>query len=361
MALLGPPNHPDAAYLELVAKMEALEGIKLSEVVPKELYEPRLARSLLGFFTSYLLYGLGVASVAVAPHWSLYIPLWIAAGLGGWGLHCIAHDCGHGAFSKSKRLNTLVGHLALLPMAYPFHAWRNVHNMHHSATNNLEMDTDWRPVDMETFKRLPLLSKLNYLSNRTVLFWFGTGAYWLVSGIRPDFFPQSRARDEVRRSMVFVALFLIPYLAALGYFTGFGGILKYFVGPWFGIHVWFSITTLMHHTAEDLPFLVKENWRRTGSRILLTIDYRYPQWLHFLTHNISVHAAHHVAPKVPCYNLQRTTEVLKQAYPGLIRERKFTFGGLFRIVAHCHFYDAETGYYKSLLGLFNSPVVPHAE
>jgi omega-6 fatty acid desaturase (delta-12 desaturase) len=350
----SPPAHPDAAYLQLVERMETLEGVKLSDAIPKGYFEPRVTRSLLGFFASYLAYGGSVAAVALAPHWVFYIPLWLAAGLGGWGLHCIAHDCGHGSFAKSKTLNDVVGHLALLPMAYPFHAWRHVHNMHHAATNSLEQDTDWRPIDFATFQRLPLFGKVSYATNRTVLFWLGTAGYWLVSGLRPGYFPQRQARRDVRRSMVVVALCCGAYLAALGYFTGFAGILLYFVAPWIAIHIWFSVTTLMHHTAEDLPFLVRQHWGRTGSRILLTTDFRYPQWLHFLTHNISVHTAHHVAPKVPCYNLQRATAALKEAYPGLIRERPFSFGRLWRIVTRCHFYDPETGYYSSFLSALGS-------
>jgi omega-6 fatty acid desaturase (delta-12 desaturase) len=36
---------------------------------------------------------------------------------------------------------------------------------------------------------------------------------------------------------------------------------------------------------------------------------------------------------------------LKQAYPGLIREKKFSFGDLWHIIRTCHFYDLGSGYY----------------
>jgi acyl-lipid omega-6 desaturase (Delta-12 desaturase) len=350
MRAFSPPTHPSDAYLELIGRMEVLEGTKLSDAIPKSYFEPRIARSMGGFLASYALYAVAVASLAVAPHPLFYPALWFAAGLGGWGLHCIGHDCGHGSFARSKWLNSIVGHLSLLPLLYPFHAWRHVHNMHHAATNSLEQDTDWRPVDPETFKRMPLVSKIHYMANRTVLFWLGTTGYWLLSGWRPGFFPQRHARREVLRSIAFVILAGGAYLALLFYFTGFIGCLIYFVGPWLAIHMWFSMTTLMQHTSEDLPFLVSDHWGRTGSRILLTTDFRYPQWLHFLTQYISVHTAHHVAPKLPCYNLQRATLALKDAYPGLIRERDFTLRHLWRILTRCHLYDPRTGYYVPFLG-----------
>jgi omega-6 fatty acid desaturase (delta-12 desaturase) len=55
---------------------------------------------------------------------------------------------------------------------------------------------------------------------------------------------------------------------------------------------------------------------------------------------------HHVAPVVPFYNLQKAQAALKQAYPGLIREKNFSFGELWRILKTCHFYDLHSGYYK---------------
>lgn len=346
MRLTGGPSQPDANYRWIVEQMDELKGDKLSDAIPRELFQPRLGRSLLGFFASYAVYAAAVLACSVA-HWSLYVPLWLLAGLGGWGLHCIAHDCGHGSFSRYPRLNNLIGHLSLLPMLYPFQAWRHVHNLHHKSTNSLELDTDWRPIDPHTYERMPLSGRLKYYLNRTFFFWLGTAAYQLYYGFRPGYYPQRRMRAEVRRSIVIVALFAGTYLPLLGYYTGWQGVLVHFVGPWLAMHAWFSMTTLMHHTAPDLPFLPAGEWQRNGSRLLMTTDYRYPKWLHFLTHNISIHTAHHVAPKVPSYNLPSATRALKASYPGKLRERPFSLKTLWRIIRHCHLYDPGTGYYLS--------------
>ncbi|MYR89800.1 fatty acid desaturase, partial [Streptomyces sp. SID685] len=68
----------------------------------------------------------------------------------------------------------------------------------------------------------------------------------------------------------------------------------------------------------------------------------------FLTHNISIHTAHHVAPVIPYYNLPKAQETLKARYPGMVRERRFSFGQMWDIVRHLHFYDTESGYYADL-------------
>jgi len=347
MSQANIPIYADDNYKQLVSRIEDLKDERLGKAIPKELYKKNTFKSLVGFFASYALYLGSIVAIAFSPHWTVTIVCLIAAGLGAWGLHCIAHDCGHGSLSNNRSLNMIVGHLSLIPLLYPFHAWRHVHNMHHGATNNLEMDTDWRPISKDIYNRMAFWDRTEYLFNRSIGFWAGTLQYWWKSGFRPSFFPQKKARNEVRRSILFVVIVGVIIFSTLGYYTGIKGILLYFILPLLSTHIWFSVVTLMHHTAEDLPFLEKENWSLNGSRILLTTDYLYPKWILWFTHNITIHAAHHVSPTIPYFNLPKAQEALKEAYPGMIREKKFSFKILWGIVTKCHFYDPQTGYYLS--------------
>lgn len=341
------PENSDPQYREYIRRIEELKSAKITGSIPKELFKKNVARAMFGFFTSYALYLASIVGIVFAPHWSVVVLLLATAGLGGWGLHCIAHDCGHGSFSNSKAMNSIIGHLSLIPLLYPFHSWRHVHNMHHGSTNHLEMDTDWRPVSREIYSRMPFHQRMSYIFTRTVGFWAGTLHYWWVSAFHTDFYPKAITRSEVRGSMNFIFTISLILFPTLWYFTGFTGVLLYFIAPLVSTHIWFSITTLMHHTATDVPFLEKENWSLNGSRILLTTDYIYPKWLLFLTHNISVHAAHHASPTVPFYNLPKAQQALKNAFPDMIREKPFKFKTLWEIVTQCHFYDPSTGYYVS--------------
>ncbi|MET8759908.1 fatty acid desaturase [Lentzea sp. NPDC004782] len=334
------------AFAEFLERSRGLEGRRLTDSIPKEFFRPRVGRGLLGFAVSSALYVGAVVATAFVPHWSLLLPLWLVAGLGGWGLHCIAHDCGHGSFSRSRRLNVVIGSVALLPLLYPFHSWRHVHNMHHTHTNNIELDTDWRPLPVEVYERLSPFAKAVYAGIRTWAFWGGTIHYWLVSAFRPGFFPKVAARVEVQRSIAFTAPVGLLYLGGLWYFTGTSGLVIHFVMPFLFIHLWFSGTTLMHHSASDVPFLHSEHWTRNAARLLLTTDYVYPRLLLFLTHNISVHTAHHVAPAIPFYNLPQAQEALKRAHPGMVRERRLSAGSLWRILRDLHLHDERTGFYQ---------------
>lgn len=346
MATLQMPEQMTAKFQRLMDDTRKLDGVRLADAIPKELYQPRTWRGMLSFFTGYAVY-LGALVAIAHAHWSLYLPLWLLAGLGGWGLFCVAHDCGHNSFSRNRNFNSFIGHVSLIPLLYPFHGWRHMHNMHHANTNSLEMDTDWRPVLRFQYDRMSRWEKFVYGSTRSWLFWLGTVNYQRHSGFSPAMFAKREARNEVRRSILFTVVVAAIGLPTLIYFTGISGFFLYFLGPWVGIHAWFSMTTMLHHISEETPFLTKEYWTFNSSRLLLTTDYMYPQWLLFLTNYISVHTAHHVAPIIPHYNLPQAQAALKQAYPGMLREKPLRMQDIWRVARYCHLYDPVKGYYEA--------------
>jgi omega-6 fatty acid desaturase (delta-12 desaturase) len=347
MTQAAAPVDPDPRFLEFLEKSQAIAGEKVAAAIPREYMQPSVARGFAGFVVSLSLYVSAIVGMAVLDRWYLVPPLVVIAGLGGWGLHCIGHDCGHGSFSRNRRLNFFMGHLSLLPLLYPFHAWRHVHNWHHAHTNSLELDTDWRPISEAVYRRMPLRHRIIYASIRTWAVWAGSINYWAESGFRPSYFPKKEMRRDVRRSIAFVVVAGGAYLATLTYFTGWQGLLLYFVAPWFAIHAWFSITTLMHHSSEDIPYLPEKYWTRNASRLLVTTDYVYPRWLLALTHNISLHTAHHVATAVPFYNLGKAQAALKRQYPELVRIESASVPKLWNILRKCRFYDPISGLYST--------------
>lgn len=359
MAFVQMPTQKNDKFDDLMRRSQALEGLHLADAIPKHLFQPRVWRGLLSFAVSYLLY-IGAVVAVAHVHWAFYLPLWLIAGLGGWGLFCVAHDCGHNSLSRSRTFNHMLGHIALLPLLYPFHGWRHMHNMHHANTNNLEMDVDWRPVLRVQYDAMPWWDKFVYHSTRSWLFWLGTVNYQRHSGFRPSMFPKREVRNEVRRSILFMAVAALIYLPILVYFTGFTGLFLYFVAPWLAIHAWFSLTTMMHHISEETPFLTKEHWSFNSSRLMLTTDYMYPKWLLFLTHYISVHTAHHVAPVIPHYNLPQAQAALKAAFPGMLREKPMTVRDVWHVARHCHLYDPVSGFYEAFDGPTAAPNTPGA-
>ncbi|NIP15295.1 MAG: fatty acid desaturase, partial [Gemmatimonadetes bacterium] len=53
-------------------------------------------------------------------------------------LFIFQHDCGHGAFFKSRRANTVVGSVIGVLMLTPYHYWRRTHAIHHGTSGDLD-------------------------------------------------------------------------------------------------------------------------------------------------------------------------------------------------------------------------------
>ncbi|GAA4430099.1 acyl-CoA desaturase [Pontibacter saemangeumensis] len=84
-----------------------------------------------------------VALLVFQPALPLSLLLWFIMGLGVAGIGMsVMHDANHGAFSSSKRVNSLMGSTLNLVGGSTFN-WKLQHNiLHHTYTNVVEMDED---------------------------------------------------------------------------------------------------------------------------------------------------------------------------------------------------------------------------
>src|ERR1700735_5566950 len=102
------PADPAPRLLGFIEKSNAIEGQKLPAAIPREYMQRKLIRGLAGMAVSLALYAGSLVGIAYLDSWFLTVPLIVLAGLGGWGLHCIGHDCGHHSLSPQPRFKLCV-------------------------------------------------------------------------------------------------------------------------------------------------------------------------------------------------------------------------------------------------------------
>lgn len=345
------PNQPPMNQASIrdvagfVARTQGLTTADLMRAIPPACFERHLGRALLGIASSATVAILVYGALILNPFWWLLPPLWFVAGTTAWGFYVIGHDCGHGSFSSSRRLNYFVGHLMLTPFLYPFHSWRILHNRHHANTNSLENDIDWRPLPMGVYRKLPWLQRDVYRLIRTVFWWAGTLHQWGTRAFDLSQYPTDRDRRHVRFSILMVVLFASIFFPALVYTAGPWGLIKYWFVPWLVAHGWFATITLTHHTHPEVPYLDQRHWSFATANLTATIYCRYPRWTEFLGHDINVHIPHHIAPSIPFYNLRHAHACLRESWPHLVREIRFSWRHLFALLTTCQLYDDKTGFY----------------
>jgi omega-6 fatty acid desaturase (delta-12 desaturase) len=341
MASAVAPTKPTT----LIQRLRAINAAELAAHLPAECFRPSPIRGFAAIARSTLLLLLSLGGLRYAPWWS-YPLFWLGAGTAAWGWLVIAHDCGHHAFARRPWVNTLVGHLLMTPWLYPFHSWRLLHNLHHAHTNSRERDNNWVPPTAAELAAQPPHRRLLYRALRRHLWWTATAVNWALEAFRTGTHSTRGARD-VRFSIALVALFVLLFLPLGLHTIGWRGLLHYYGIPWLLMHAWFSTITLMHHTHPELPYLDRAHWSRAGANLGLTVYYRYPRWLEWLMHNITVHSAHHVAPKIPFFHLPAAQTALQRAYPGLVRSEAIHWRHLREILRGCHLHQPESLLYHA--------------
>lgn len=118
------------------------------QVIPKDCFEPETAKSL-GYLSvsvvgTALCTAFGVNALQyLDPANPLTLPFWLAysavTGTVAMGLWVLAHECGHGAFSKDRKLQDAVGYALHSLFLVPYYSWQRSHAVHHRYTNHMEL------------------------------------------------------------------------------------------------------------------------------------------------------------------------------------------------------------------------------
>ncbi len=289
-----------------------------------------------------ILVSLGWLGISVLPWYTLPLS-WLFTGTCFFGLFVIAHDCGHRSFAQRKWVNNLVGHIALMPCIYPFHAWRIHHNQHHKYTNHLDLDNTWNPYRVEGFNQFNQFEKWVYRALRGPFWWVGSIFHWGLFHFRWDNL-EGQQREQVRYSVVSVMLVMLTGFPLLIATAGWWGWFSLWFMPWLVFHFWLSTVTLTHHTQPQLHFEPQETWHEAKAQLVGTVDCKYPRWFEWICHDINVHVPHHLTTAIPWYNLRRANASLHEQWGSYMTCSELSWTLIKQIIETCHLYSPERGY-----------------
>ena len=322
------------------------DDIKLRDIIktlPKEVFikNPRKAWTKLAI--NVLCVALGYGAVAVSP-WYLLPFAWVFLGTSLQGFFVIAHDCGHRSFSNRIWVNDLVGHLMTLPLMYPYHAWRILHNYHHKHTNKLNVDNAWAPFTVQTFDNCTFIVQWLYRRMRGWFWWLGSIIHWAKLHFNWQQFT-GKQREQVRFSVLLILIVGGSAYAGLFFATGVAGLVKFWLMPWLVYHFWMSTFTMFHHTMPEIPFKPEGEWNETRAQLSGTVNCKYPWWVEFLCHDINVHIPHHLTTAIPWYNLRQAHQSLVDNWGKYLYEDcTFNWELIQKVTQVCHLYEEQKNY-----------------
>ncbi|MEO0407202.1 MAG: fatty acid desaturase [Cyanobacteria bacterium P01_A01_bin.135] len=323
----------------------ALRSLQLKDIIvtlPQNCFQKRSGAAWRSVALSVTAAAVGYVAIAYAP-WFLLPLAWVFTGTALTGWFVIAHDCGHRSFAQRPWVNDLVGHVMMLPLLYPFHSWRLLHNHHHIHTNKLEVDNAWEPWQVERYENTPKWLRTFYRALRGRLWWVGSIAHWAGLHFAPGKVAE-RDRPKVVQSVTAVVAFAAIFFPTLLLTTGPWGVVSFWLMPWLVYHFWMSTFTIVHHTLPEIPFRFSQDWHPVEAQLAGTVHCTYPRWVEILCHDINVHVPHHISTAIPSYNLRLAHDSLTSNWGEHLVTTRFSWSLMGQIVDRCHLYHEERGY-----------------
>ncbi len=270
---------------------------------------PVMWKSLFQLVTTAAL----LAAFWFAMLWSLDVGYWLTlllavpAAFMVVRLFMLQHDCGHGSFFRSQKLNNLVGTVLGVFTLVPYDYWRKTHAIHHATSGNLDLRS-LGDIDTLTVKEYLSRSKAKRIMYRlyrhpTVMLLIGPAWQFILKHRLPLDIPRNWKREAI--SVQVTNLMLAGLLVAMCMVVG---VKEFFllqlpitlIAGSIGVYLFY-----VQHQYEDTYWRYRESWNYFAAGLEGASHLIMPRPLQWLTANIGLHHIHHVSSRIPNYNLQR--------------------------------------------------------
>jgi len=268
---------------------------------------PSLVRSVLEILVTVLSFALVWVLMFVtlsAGHWVGLLLAVPAAGLLV-RLFMIQHDCSHGSFFRSRRVNDWVGRVIGVLTLTPYSFWRHCHLVHHANSGNLDrpavgaIDT----LTVRDYRSMPWGQRLRYRLYRHPFVILGLGPAYV-------FILLNRLPIGLMRAGA------MPWLSTMGTNVAIAVLVSAMVW-WLGAATFFlvqlPITLLaasigvwlfyVQHQFGETFWAHDEEWTFEEAALRGSSHYDLPGVLRWFTANIGVHHVHHLCSRIPFYRL----------------------------------------------------------
>lgn len=242
---------------------------------------------------------------AVSASWWLVVPLALLAGAILVRLFIIFHDCTHGSFFKSQRLNDVVGYCLGVLAFTPYHHWRWEHSLHHATAGNLDKRGigDVWTLTVQEYIESTRWKRFAYrlARNPFVLFVIGPLVLFLVWHRIAR--PSAAWRERLSVWITNAGILAVGFgLSAIFGFKAYLIIQLIVMAAAGSIGVWMFY---MQHQFEGVYWERQDEWDYSAAALEGSSFYKLPKILQWFSGNIGFHHIHHLSPRIPNYHLER--------------------------------------------------------
>lgn len=282
-------------------------------------FDPRPTTGWIKFICMLAACAAITAVIVVAPWWVAVFAVPLAA-IPAASAAMIGHEAAHGSFSRSKRQNALMLHLAF-PLLTGLGAshWKNKHNhLHHSHPNVPGTDADieiWPfAATAEDYAQAGRVRRFMQRSLQPYLFWPLTlflaffmrydSVRYLVTHIRRRGLARSAAVDATCIAAHYTLWLIVPSL-----WFGALSVIAFYVALWAVVGLFLAMIFSPAHMG--LPFIPghRDKWLH---QLETTRNLRMPRWLSWLVIGLDHQVEHHLFPQIPHSQMTRAQPIIER-------------------------------------------------
>lgn len=259
----------------------------------------------------YLIY------LSLAVSWWVTLPLAILAGGFLVRVFIIHHDCGHGAFFKSRQANDVWGFITGVLTFTPYYLWRWEHAIHHAHAGDLDrrgLGAVWT-LTVQEYLEASRWKRFRYRLARNPVVLFLIAPIFLFLVIHR--FPPAKASARERRSVHWTNLGVLVMAVAMSFIFGIKAYLLtqlVVVAVASSAGVWLFY---VQHQFDGVYWQRHGEWDYVAAALEGSSFYKLPKVLQWFSGNIGFHHIHHLSARIPNYNLEKchNAEPLFQTVP----------------------------------------------
>lgn len=218
----------------------------------------------------------------------------------------LMHDCAHGSFFASRRLNDAVGFVTGVLTLTPFAQWRRDHALHHASSGDLDRrgHGDIPTLTVREYLAKPPREQLIYRVVRHPASLLLGGPVHLAIGQR--FRGRSKATGAPQIASVWATngAILLTLIGAF-WLVGWKSVMIAYIVPYYLAALTGVWLFYVQHQFEDAYWTSHGDWDYVEAALRGSSHLQLPALLRWFTGNIGLHHVHHVAPRIPNYRLQR--------------------------------------------------------
>lgn len=242
---------------------------------------------------------------ALQVSWLLTIPLVVL----GAGLlvrtFIIFHDCGHGSFFTSKRINDTCGIFCGILTFTPYYHWRWQHSIHHASSGNLDRrgTGDIWTMTVREYLESSRWKRFAYRLTRNPVILFVIAPLYLFLVHNRLHSPDAKRKEKYSVWLTNAALLGITVLGAKIF-----GIIPFIVLQLFVLTLAGSAGIWLfyvQHQYENVYWERNGEWHYVDAALKGSSFYKLPKVFQWFSGNIGFHHIHHLSPKIPNYNLEK--------------------------------------------------------